>query len=111
MIKEIIYEGEILFVEEDQLAGYSGCKVIATHDEKPPQDIYLLASREHLASVHLQKALEASLILSGYTLVEGLLAAEAKELGIDLQELALRVKDKRTKEVEFEVARRAAKTK
>lgn len=106
----IIFEGERIIINPDQLEGYPGCEVVG---EAAPDDIaddpYALVSPEHLASVHLQKAIEATLILSGYDLPAGLLAAEAQARGIDVLELAEQVRGHREPERNFEVERRVRK--
>ena len=106
----VIYEGENLIISEDQLDGYKGCEVLGKATEEDIADCpYKMVSREHLLSVHLQKALEATLVLSGYNLTVGLLAEEASANKIPLKELAQIVLDKRKAEREFEVARRVKK--
>lgn len=107
---KVIYQGESLIISEDQLGGYAGAEVLgeASADDCAPCP-YLLASPEHLASVHVQKAIEAALIASGYRLTAGLLAAEAEALGIKLEALAKQVLAKRQAEREFEIARRRKK--
>lgn len=107
---KVIYQGEALIISEDQLGGYAGAEALgeasAADCEACP---YLLASPEHLASVHIQKAIEAALIASGYRLTAGLLAAEAEALGIGLEALAEQVLAKRKDERSFEVERRQRK--
>jgi len=110
MLIKIIYEGETLFVEEAQIEGYAGCEVIGPAGDDELADCpYRMVSAEHIRSVHLQKAIEATLILSGYDLSAGLLAEEAAALGLDLTDLAATVRGKRRAECDFEVARRSAK--
>jgi hypothetical protein len=108
MITEIIFEGERVFVE-GSLEGYAGCEIIAQHSAMPEDDVYLMVSPEHIASVHRQKAVEAALVMSGYTLTHGLLAEEADALGINITDLAERVLENRKEERDFEVARRVDK--
>lgn len=66
------------------------------------------AGAEHIAMVHIMKAMEARLILAGVP-TEGLLAAEAERFGLDLVELARTVADKAAETVDKEMARREAK--
>lgn len=107
---KVIYQGEALIISEDQLAGYAGAEVLGEASEQDCEACpYLLASPEHLANVHLQKAIEAALIASGYRLTAGLLAAEAEALGIGLEELAEAVLARRKAERDYEVARRRKK--
>lgn len=108
---EISYQGERIIIPDTMLGGYEGCVVIAEHEELPEDDIYLQVSPEHLSSVHLQKALEAVMILSGYNLWAGLLADEAEATGTDLKKLAKQVQEKRRAERDFECERRSRKMK
>jgi hypothetical protein len=109
---KILYQGEQIIIHPDQLDGYAGCEVLGSATEADvADDPALLVPPEHIASVHLQKAVEASLILSGVTLTHGLLAAEAEALGIKIEDLAEQVAAKREQERELEVARRLAKAK
>lgn len=107
----IIFQGERLIIHPDQVDAYPGCEVLG---EASPEDIadcpFKMVSREHLASVHIQKAIEATLILSGYDLPAGLLAAEAAAVGIDVHDLAQAVRGHREPEREYEVERRVRKT-
>lgn len=64
----------------------------------------------HIASAHAQKAIEATLILSGVDLTHGLIAEEAAALGIDRRELAQRIADHGKDFRAREVARRTMKT-
>lgn len=107
---KIAFEGETLIVAEAGLPGYAGCQVLEEMDGPPQDNVFALASPEHLSSVHLQKALEAVLVLSGYKLSCGLLAEEATATGVELQSLAMQVHEKRRAERDFEVGRRLAKT-
>lgn len=107
---KVIFEGETLIIHPDQVEAYAGCEVLG---EAAPEDIaddpYAMVSREHLASVHIQKAIEATLILSGYDLSAGLLAEEAAAAGVDIKTLAERVRNHRRPEREFEAERRVRK--
>ena len=107
---KINFEGESLLIHEDQLGGYQGCEVLGEAlDEDIADCPFSMVGRNHLNSVHIQKALEATFILSGYELTAGLLAEEARALGISLQELAQTVRNHRVPEREFEVERRVRK--
>lgn len=106
---EIIYQGERIIVPEELLPGYEGCELVGSHDELPEDNLFGMTSREHLASVHAQKAIESVLILSGYNLTCGLLFEEAQALEIDLNELAQKVQAHRAAEREFETQRRLYK--
>ena len=103
---EIIYQGERLFIGEAQIEGYAGCEIVARHAAMPADDIHAQVSPEHLGSVHLQKAIEAVLILSGHQLSAGLLAEEAEALGIGIEDLARQVLAHRRAERDYEIARR-----
>jgi len=109
MYKEIIYQGERLIVNSENLAGYQPCEIVGDHEELPEDNLFGMTSREHLASVHTQKVIESVLILSGYNLTCGLLYEEAQALGIDLVELAEKVQENRAAEREFEIQRRLYK--
>lgn len=111
MYIEIIYDGEKLIVHEDSLAGYEPHEVVCRHEDMPCDDIYAMVSHEHLALVHLQKGIEAVLILSGYDLPASLLAEEAQATGQNLRDLAEKVQANRRAVRDYEVARRVAKTK
>lgn len=107
---KIVFEGETFIVPDHALDGYKGCEVVDVIDHLPEDNVFAMVSPEHLSSVHLQKAIEAVLILSGYDLPCSLLADEARETGADLQVLAASVHEKRRAQRDFEVARRKAKT-
>ena len=62
-----------------------------------------------IVRAHAIKAVEASLILSGIA-VNGLIAAEARALGIDAGELAATIAAKTAPLMKAEVARRVAKS-
>lgn len=109
MFVEIVYEGERLFVNKEQLAGYDGCTVLAETEDLPTDEIYLMTSKEHLAAVHAQKAAEAVLVLSGYVLTAGLLFEEALALKITILELAQKVNQHRRHQTDYEIARRCYK--
>ena len=109
MFLEINYQGERIIINEDSRDGYEGCEIIARHDALPADNPFGMTSREHLASVHAQKAIESVLIMSGYNLTCGLLFEEAQVLDIDINELAQRVQDNRQAEREFEIGRRIYK--
>lgn len=109
MFLEINYQGERLIIDESMTDGYEGCEIIARHEELPEDNLFGMTSREHLASVHAQKAIESVLILSGYNLTCGLLFEEAQALDIDINELAQKVQDNRVAEREFEIGRRIYK--
>ncbi len=107
---KIVFEGETFIVPETALAGYAGCEIVAAMDAAPEDDVFAMVSPEHLSTIHLQKGIEAVLLLSGYDLPCSLLADEAKETGVDLHVLAARVHEKRRTQRDFEIARRKAKT-
>lgn len=109
MIK-ILFEGEHIIIPEEQLPGYGGAEVLGPVDEEEVNDCpYKMVSPEHLASVHIQKAIEATLVLSGYNLTVGLLVDEAVAVGMDIADLAQLVLANRASERAFEVERRARK--
>lgn len=111
MFVEIKYEGEIIFVNKEQLVGYAGCEVLSEVEELPEDNLFGMVSPEHLASVHAQKAVEAVLILSGYKLTCGILFAESEALDVPIEEIAKQVHLHRQSETEFEAGRRLYKKK
>lgn len=111
MLMKIIYEGEMRIVPQAQLAGYKGCEVLGRcEDGEEQDDVFALVSGEHLSSVHLQKAIEAVMVLSGYHLPAGLLAEEAETIGVPVAELAAQVHAHRRAQRDFEIERRACKS-
>ncbi len=64
----------------------------------------------HKERAHLLKALEASVILSGFTLTHGLIAEEARALGISTIDLARIVAERAEEFRAREVQRRVNKT-
>lgn len=91
------------------LAGYEGWTILKKRVAEPKDNPLERPSVAHMASVHAQKALEATMILSGYDLTAGLLAAEAEALGIPLKDLAQQVHERRADERAFEIQRRIFK--
>ncbi|MFA6219583.1 MAG: hypothetical protein WC692_07360 [Erythrobacter sp.] len=107
---KIIFQGETLIINADQIEGYAGCAVIGEcAQDEIADDIYAMVSPEHLRAIHAQKAVEAVLILSGIDLPAGILSEEAEAVGIDLKLLAHQVHAKCAAEREFEIARRRRK--
>jgi hypothetical protein len=64
---------------------------------------------DHRTTVHQLKALEAAVILSGFVLTHGLLAEEAKAIGVEVQDLARQVHDKAAALRKLETRRRKRK--
>ena len=58
---------------------------------------------------HIQKAIEAQLILSGTDLPQGIVAAEAAALGLDISDLAATIVARQAATNAPEIARRVAK--
>jgi hypothetical protein len=67
-------------------------------------------SDEHRSEVHMIKAVEAAVVLSGIALSQGFLAEEAKALGVNIEVLAQKVHDQREPQREAEVRRRVRKS-
>lgn len=65
---------------------------------------------EHKEHAHLLKSLEASVILSGFMLTHGLIAEEARALGIATIDLARTVAQRDAEFRAREIARRVTKT-
>jgi len=91
------------------LDGYADWRVIRKKVAQPKDNPLERPSVAHMASVHAQKAIEATLILSGYELTAGLLAAEAEAVGVPIADLARQVHERRADERAFEIQRRIFK--
>ena len=68
-------------------------------------------SRADIETAHAIKAVEAAMILSGFDLSHGMLADEAKALGVDLKALAVTVHEKTADLRSKEAGRRMMKAK
>lgn len=64
---------------------------------------------DHVACVHAIKAVEASIVLSGVALTHGMLAEEARAIGVAIEDLARQVAEHGALQRAVEVARRKVK--